>query len=253
MRDRFLSQVKQSGRRLGRPDLLFWTLPYLMILITVGTVAQKYMGLHDAQMMYFSSFYFWLGPLPLPAGYSVLAFMTLNLACKFIFLSEWTISKAGIHIIHLSVLILLAGGLLTAVTMREGFIPLKQGQSTNRIMAFMNAPQASSEAMKNLPFSITLNHFRREVYPATDMPKDYESRVTIRDGDIVWPAVISMNEPLRYGGYTVYQSATMIDADGEPVSVLSIVTNKGWVFPYISGILLAFGLVYHTIWRVRHR
>lgn len=252
MPSELLSKCIQTGRRLGRPDLLFWTLPYLMVLTVIGTIAQKNMGLHDAQMMYFSSFYFKFGFLPFPAGYTVLAFMTLNLACKFIFLSQWKKSKIGIHIIHLSILILLIGGLLTALTAKEGFIPLKQGQTRDNIMAFMDAPDQRDD-MKELPFSITLNTFRREVYPATNMPKEYESRVTIKDGDILWPAVISMNEPLRYGGYTIYQSATMVDANGEPVSVLSIVTNKGWIFPYISGILLAFGLIYQTIWRMRAR
>jgi len=248
IKNRFL----KTGRRLGRPDLLFWTLPWLMILIFIGTIAQKSMGLFAAQKMFFASFYFvWQG-IPLPGGYSVLAFMTLNLSCKFIFASVWNNSKIGIHIIHLSIIILLIGGLLTAMTMREGFIPLKENQTRDQIMAFTDETD-NVDDFKNLPFKITLNNFRRDVYPGTDMPRDYESRVTITDGDIKWPAIISMNEPLRYGGYTFYQSSTAIDNDGQAISVLSIVTNKGWVFPYISGILLAIGLIYHLIYRMRYQ
>ena len=244
------NKCNKAGRRLGRPDLLFWTLPYLMILIVIGTVMQKSMGLHDAQTTYFSSFYFIFQGIPLPAGYTVLAFMTLNLSCKFLFLSEWKKSKIGIHVIHLSVIVLLIGGLLTALTAKEGFIPLREGETRSEIMAFMDMPDMRDD-MRQLPFSVTLNNFRRDVYPGTNMPREYESRITIKDGGITWPAIISMNEPLRYGGYTFYQSSTLMDREGQPISVLSVVTNKGWVFPYISGIMLAFGLIYHLIWRMR--
>jgi hypothetical protein len=238
------------GRRLGRPDIMFWTLPYLMILVIIGTIAQKYIGLIDAQMMYFSTLIWWLGPMPLPGGYMVLAVMTINLLCKFIFASAWTKAKFGINLIHFSIIILLVGGLLTAMTASEGFIPLKEGDTRGTIMAFADAPMERGD-MTELPFDITLNSFRREIYPGTNMPKEYESRVTVTDGNITWPAVISMNQPLRYEGHTLYQSSMLIDRDGQPVSVLSVVTNKGWVFPYISGVILALGLIYHLAFRMR--
>ncbi len=344
-----------TGRRLGRPDILFWTLPYLMILIFIGTIAQKDMGLYEAQKTFFSSFIFFWHGIPFPSGYFVLGVMTTNLICKFIFLSPWTKAKIGIHIIHLSMIILLLGGLLTALSMKEGFIALNEGQKgsviedynkrvltigddiavpfydlkdtdfsslpfdlkitqtcqntairpradldnnggigaasmaelvcikpfveNERNIVGMTYQISNADAAQNgqyiafegrqtqddimgytikldrearpLPFEITLNRFQRDVYPGTNMPRDYESRVTIHDGDITWPAVISMNEPLRYGGYTLYQASTLIDLDGKPVSVLSAVTNTGWIFPYISGILLALGLIWHIIWRMR--
>lgn len=248
-----LKKFRKTGRRLGRPDFLFWIMPYLMMLVVVGTVAQKSMGLHDAQMTYFSSFFFFWKGIPLPGGYTVLSLMALNLLCKFVFLSEWKKSKIGNHVIHLAIILLLVGGLLTALTAREGFMPLREGQTRGAVMGFADGVGNKDDLAKQLPFEITLNSFRREVYPGTNMPKEYESRITITDGDILWPAVISMNEPVRYGGYTLYQSSTMVNADGVPVSILSVVTNKGWVFPYISGILLAFGLIYHLVWRIRHK
>jgi cytochrome c biogenesis protein ResB len=104
---------------------------------------------------------------------------------------------------------------------------------------------------RELPFTVRLNSFQRDVYPGSNMPRNYESRVTIEDGDVTWPAIISMNEPLRYGGYTLYQASTYLDKDGQPVSVLSVVTNKGWIFPYISGILLAIGLIWHMVLRAK--
>lgn len=360
--------LHDAGRRLGRPDILFWTLPWLMILIIAGTVAQKYMGLYAAQNMFFSSFVFFVRGVPLPGGYTVLTLLTVNLVCKFIFQSEWTRDKYGIHLIHLSVILLMAGGLMTALSAREGFIALKEGESgmvvrdyydrvllleetghkeresrrhtvsfdrlekgqkidlpslpfdivvmdicensmirpradmggndgigaasmaqihcvkpflekeqnisgltyrvTNAADTAQNGIYIAFEGrqtddiisdyavrverdMRALPFTVTLNNFRRDVYPGTLMARDYESRVTITDGDVSWPAIITMNEPLRYKGYTFYQASTLIGRDGKAVSVLSVVTNTGWIFPYVAGILLAAGLILHIIIRLR--
>lgn len=242
--------IVMAGRRMGRPDILFWTLPYLMILIFIGTIAQRDMGLFAAQQTFFSSLYFtWYG-IPFLGGMSILSIMSLNLTCKFLFLSPWTRAKIGIHIIHLSIIILLFGGLLTSITMKEGFIPLREGQTRGQVMAFADGTEPTND-FKNLPFEIKLNRFNRDIYPGTNMPREYESRVTIIDGDLTWPASISMNEPLRYSGYTFYQNSTSVTADGEPISILSVVTNKGQIFPYISGILLALGLIIHMMIRMK--
>ena len=128
-KDKFLN----IGRRLGRPDILFWTLPWLMILVVIGTVTQKYIGLYAAQHTYFSAFIWWFHGFPLPAGYSVLTLMTINLICKFCFASVWTREKIGIHIIHFSIILLMVGGLMTALTMNEGYIALKVGESDSVI------------------------------------------------------------------------------------------------------------------------
>lgn len=352
LKDRILN----IGRRLGRPDILFCTLPWLMVLIVVGTIMQKYVGLYAAQNTYFSAFIWWFHGIPLPAGYSVLGVMTINLLCKFCFASVWTRDKTGIHIIHFSIILLMVGGLMTALTMNEGYIALKAGESSAEIRDYhdrvlvltsdndrvmvpfeewgnadiiaslpipikieqicqntaiqprkiklddahgaasmaelvcvpslidqernvagmtyrildgadaglyivFDGRQTSDDvngytirvdrAMRDLPFTIALQSFRRDVYPGTNMPREYESRVTVTEGDVVWPAMIAMNEPLRSGGYTFYQASTMIDEDGAPVSVLSVVKNTGWLFPYFSGIFLAVGLIVHLIIRIR--
>ncbi len=235
---------------MGRPDILFWTLPYLMMLIFVGTIAQRDMGLFAAQQMFFSSFVFFYAGIPFPGGYTILSIMSVNLIAKFIFLSPWTRAKIGIHLIHLSIIILLLGGLMTAVTMKEGFIPFREGDTRDEIMAFADGT-APTDDFKDLPFEIKLNYFQRDVYPGTNMPRNYESRVTVIDGDVTWPAIISMNQPLRYQGYTFYQNSTTVTKDGEAVSILSVVTNKGQIFPYISGILLALGLIIHMLIRAK--
>jgi ABC-type transport system involved in cytochrome c biogenesis permease subunit len=115
-------------RRLGRPDLLFFILPWLMGLLVAGTIAQKYVGLYVAQKSFFSSWILWAGPLPLPGGYTTLALLTVNLTVKLFLCSPWSRERAGTLISHLGVLCLLIGGFLTALWSEEGNLPLFEGQ-----------------------------------------------------------------------------------------------------------------------------
>lgn len=103
-----------------------------------------------------------------------------------------------------------------------------------------------------LPFSITLKDFRKINYPGTDKAKEFESDLIIHDGKISWPATISMNKPLRYKGYTFYQSSFEQRPDIE-VTVLSVVQNVGRAFPYISTLIIFLGLLIHLIIHMQSR
>jgi hypothetical protein len=102
-----------------------------------------------------------------------------------------------------------------------------------------------------LPFDVHLDEFTQTLYPGTSMARGFSSRVTINDNGNEWPALISMNEPLRYKGYTLYQASFSLRPDGE-YSILSVVKNQGRIFPYISGILMVFGLILHLVFRLNH-
>jgi hypothetical protein len=109
---------------------------------------------------------------------------------------------------------------------------------------------AVRKAQRSLPFTIELLEFKREMHPGTNLAKSYESRVRIIDGEAKWESLISMNEPLRYKGYTFYQSSFLQTPQGD-ISVLAAVWNVGRSFPYISGILMCLGLIVHLIVRKR--
>jgi len=91
------------------------------------------------------------------------------------------------------------------------------------------------------PFSITLLKFSHDVYPGTDIPKNFSSRVRLQtpDGRVDREVLIYMNNPLRYGGFTFYQAGYQNDR----TSILQVVRNPSWVIPYVSCSLIALGLV----------
>ena len=138
-----------------------------------------------------------------------------------------------------------------------------------KIAAQLVAPQAIEAGGKKYtftmqparvrhPFSLTLLKASHTVYPGTDIPKDFRSRVRL-DNSLTGEkreVEISMNHPLRYGGYTYYQyqmdagqAAQM--AGRAPTSVLSVVRNPSWLTPYIGCAMVGAGLmiqfIYHLV------
>ncbi len=103
-----------------------------------------------------------------------------------------------------------------------------------------------NKATRSIPFKIQLIDFRRQSHPGISMAKAYESDVLIKDGDIQWQTTVKMNEPLRYKGYTLFQSS-FIETPAGDRSVFSVVQNSGRAFPYIAGFAICLGLILHLM------
>ena len=92
------------------------------------------------------------------------------------------------------------------------------------------------------PYSITLLEFKHDIYPGTDIPSNFSSKIHLRD-----PArgedrdvLIRMNAPLRYAGDTFYQASF---EEGDRVSILQVVRNPAAITPYVACGLVAAGLI----------
>jgi hypothetical protein len=100
------------------------------------------------------------------------------------------------------------------------------------------------------PFSLTLLKATHSVYPGTDIPKDFRSRVRLQNPQTGEnrEVEIYMNAPLRYAGLTFYQyqmtaGEAAQQAGVMPSSVLQVVRNPAWLTPYLGCALVAAGLV----------
>ncbi len=154
-----LETIKKIATRLAQPDILFWVLPMMMALIVLGTVAQKSIGLFAAQQEYFGSFFIMLGPVPIPAGLSIMGVFLVNLLCKFVMKSEWTWQKSGTILSHFGVLLLVFGGLMTAVTSKEGFLMIPQG-SSNQIVEDYHARNLAIRSGDDTLLTIPHEHLK---------------------------------------------------------------------------------------------
>jgi hypothetical protein len=95
-----------------------------------------------------------------------------------------------------------------------------------------------------LPFSVTLKEFKHDIYPGTDIPKNFSSLVRLTDPSRAEDrdVLIYMNHPLRYGGKTFYQASF---GQNDQLSVFQVVRNPGWLIPYLSCLMVALGLLLH--------
>jgi ABC-type transport system involved in cytochrome c biogenesis permease subunit len=355
-------------RFLSQPAVVFYTVLWLMVLLILGTISQRYVGLYTAQETFFYSWIFWLGPIPTPGGLPTLGLLTLCLTIKTFWASPWSWARAGTIITHLSALLLMLGGLLTFALAKEGSIALFVGESGSTFTAYHNRALVVEDAATGevaaeldwyaikpgahlaipgtpltvtiekmcrncafperdpnkatddrrgrarqfdiepiplettdetnraavlfrvsgsdddkdgvhlstdfidlspwvkvsdrtfnialrkdrhpLPFRIELLEFKKSVHPGTQIAQAYESTVLIHDQGGSWRAHISMNQPLRYRGYTIYQASFINDGKRDG-SVFAVVDNVGRLFPYLASIIMSLGLAVHALQRLR--
>ncbi len=99
-----------------------------------------------------------------------------------------------------------------------------------------------------LPFTIKLDRFTRELYPGTNMPKVFMSNVTKIEGDSQQAVKISMNEPLRHKGYTLYQASwgpSNAGPNDRLFSTLAVVRNPAESIPLYACSVIGIGLSIH--------
>jgi len=106
-------------------------------------------------------------------------------------------------------------------------------------------------------YSLSLKDVRKDDYLGTNTPMNYSSDVVVMDGKEnakVGDFKIWMNNPLRYAGETFYQSGYVSKERGGGIEAtdLQVVTNTGWMLPYVGCMLVWFGMMAHfsgALWR----
>ena len=97
----------------------------------------------------------------------------------------------GSDVVHLGLLVILAGGIVSGLTGRRGDLTLREGQT---------APVAGAG------FSLRLDDFVTDLYPDGSV-RDWKSRLSvIEDGRPVLEKTIEVNHPLAHRGFVFYQS-----------------------------------------------
>lgn len=94
----------------------------------------------------------------------------------------------------------------------------------------------------DLGFPIKLNKFTMDRYQGTNRAMEYSSRVEVPD---LPEHLISMNEPLKYRGFTIYQASFENDPNTqEPVaSVFSVNQDPGRWLKYLGSFIISLGIV----------
>ncbi len=109
-------------------------------------------------------------------------------------------SRLSVYLVHLSVLIIMAGAIVGNIWGFSGHLNINQGETVGAIQLNNGEPRA-------LGFSLRLDQFKVSFYEG-GMPSEYRSDVTFLDGGHeVMRAVLRVNEPAEYRGIDFYQSS----------------------------------------------
>lgn len=116
-------------------------------------------------------------------------------------------SRLGVYITHLSLLIILIGGLIGSQFGFKGFVNILEGETVDQIYQ----RGEDGEIPRPLNFSVRCDDFNITYYDLPDRKekhvKEYTSIITIVDnGKEVLKQALRVNHPLRYKGLTFYQA-----------------------------------------------
>jgi cytochrome c biogenesis protein len=116
-------------------------------------------------------------------------------------------SRLGVPITHLSILIILIGGLLGSLYGFKGFVNILEGEAVDRIYLRMK----DEEIPKPIDFSVRCDDFKITYYDIQrpeKLVKEYTSLLTIlENGKEVLRKTVVVNHPLHYKGLAFYQSS----------------------------------------------
>lgn len=132
-------------------------------------------------------------------------------------------SRLGVYITHLSILLILIGGVIGMKFGFSGYLSLPEGEISP--VAYDNGKPFP------LGFEIRCDNFEVEYYEGSDQPKAYKSWLTIiKNGRIVIASrPIVVNDPLSFEGVTFYQSSfgTPEGSLNNGIIILRLVSKDG--------------------------
>ena len=174
----------------------------VIVVLAAGTVVERLHGTEFALSHVYGTWWF-------VVLWALVAFLMVWMAVKR---RMWKQPIA--LLLHLSILLILMGALLTKLTGQHGRMLLQPGEPTCKYYVG-NAEENHPVA---LPFTLTLDRFEVVPYPETHKPKDFVSHIVVGDASGAEETTISMNHILKRQHYRFYQS----DYDEKGNSILEV-------------------------------
>lgn len=128
------------------------------------------------------------------------------------------LSVFAVYVVHASLLLILAGGIIDAIWGYHGFLMLTKGQATDKI-------EVRTGETKQLPFTLRCDGAGQENYPDGSPKKWWSDLVVIENGREALKKQIIVNDPLVTHGVRFYQSS--YGNSGQLDKVRFYVTSKG--------------------------
>ena len=172
----------------------FGCLIAMLVVLAMATVIEKINGTPVARAWIYDNIAF-------VVLWSVIALTGLG---YLVMRKMW--KRPSVLLLHLSLLMILAGAGITWFTALHGKMQAVSGQA-------INVFTTSSGEKHTMPFTVTLESFDIVNYPGTPAPMDFVSHIQVNDGNgNIVAGTVSMNKVFSHRGYRFYQSG--YDAEG---------------------------------------
>ena len=200
------------------------------LVLSAGTILESLHGAEAAKGVYEA-----------PWFYALQGLLALNAICALVDRFPRNRWRIGFAVTHLSILLILLGAVVTVFLKQEGQLAIQEGQESSTVL---RPPKSGAAPEIRLPFAIRLDAFEIDVYPGTNRPAMFRSRVQVRDAarGVQMPAVIEMNKPLAYGGFRFFQSSYRMDVQ-PPMTILSVSRDPGQPIVFAGYTLLVAGMI----------
>ncbi len=143
-------------------------------------------------------------------------------------------SRLGVYVVHLGLLVVMAGALIDAMFGMRGTLIVPEGSKSDILII----PSKGKEV--RLPFQVELESFRIVTYgeeakrkgrniktPFEDATASYESSIkVIKDGRVVSSGVVAVNSPFNFGVYRVFQASYGLTGEAGEVKLVVIDRRK---------------------------
>ena len=198
-------------RRAG--GVTFALLALLLLILAGGTVVERMQGHEVAIRQIYGAP--WMIALWLLAG--------LGLLCSLV--RGGRRLPAATLILHLSLLLILVGGLCTALLSRQGKMVIRQGSPSERFVL------SGGTATDSLPFPIVLRDYGTTYSDeARVFPSDYYAEIEVEGS----AHRLSMNKILRHRGYRFFLHA--LSEESDEVSLLVTYDPLGMYLVYAGSV-----------------
>lgn len=217
-------------------------------VVFFGTLAQTSDGLYIAQARYFRSWFSTWSPhsgpdwiiVPLPGGYLLGTLLLVNLVAAHLSRFQMSWNKAGIHLTHLGIILLLVGQLLTDMLARESRMSFAEGESKNYSEDFQKfelvfradaATEKQLEDVVSIPESLLKSgsEVRHPQLPFTVQVREYmpNSDPSMRAPMMSNAPPIASNGLAQRFDFKSVPITTKMDSKNVPSALIEIVPGSG--------------------------
>jgi len=135
----------------------------------------------------------------------------------------------GVYIVHLGILVIIAGGVIGSIMGFEADMNLSVGDESNI------AQLTGEKGVRQLDFSVRCDKFILELYD-TGAPKTYRSDLSFKKGgQVMHQGKLLVNQPIKFEGIRFYQASYGLGEAGKAVLVFNQAGTESPEIPVQAG------------------